>query len=178
MTKSPTDPLIRWESYGEPWRESARTLPAAEVAQDESDPEPSGSKPNPAPTPIAEAEPRAQFEPSAKPQPEPSAKPQPEPDSGQRTLPAEESGWSRPTQQEIEAANEPRHYHLPAGAIMSLTIDSMGIYGAPVFDSAGPMALAKGVAHLPDTSLPWSQTPQRNVYLAGHPWVIGERGAA
>src|SRR5215203_5295008 len=36
------------------------------------------------------------------------------------------------------------------------------------------MALAKGVAHLPDTSLPWSDTPQRNVYLAGH--RMGFRG--
>ena len=26
----------------------------------------------------------------------------------------------------------------------------------------------KGVIHLPDTSLPWSDTPERNVYLAGH----------
>jgi sortase A len=36
------------------------------------------------------------------------------------------------------------------------------------------MALARGVAHLPDTSLPWSPTPQRNVYLAGH--RMGFRG--
>jgi len=57
---------------------------------------------------------------------------------------------------------------------MSLTIEKIGIHGAPVFDSAGPMALARGVAHLPDTSLPWSPTPQRNVYLAGH--RMGYRG--
>jgi len=25
-----------------------------------------------------------------------------------------------------------------------------------------------GVVHLPDTSFPWSDTPERNVYLAGH----------
>jgi sortase A len=76
--------------------------------------------------------------------------------------------------QEIEDANRPRYYDLPPGAIMSLTMDSIGIYGAPVFDSVSPMALAKGVAHLPDTSLPWSPTPQRNVYLAGH--RMGFRG--
>ena len=57
---------------------------------------------------------------------------------------------------------------------MGLTIDSIGIYGVPVFDSAGARALANGVAHLPDTSLPWSPTPQRNVYLAGH--RMGYRG--
>ena len=57
---------------------------------------------------------------------------------------------------------------------MSLTIPSIGLHGAPVFDSTSPMALAKGVAHLLDTSLPWSNTPQRNVYLAGH--RMGFRG--
>jgi sortase A len=85
-----------------------------------------------------------------------------------------EGNWARPTPQEIAAANRPRHYDLPAGAIMGLTIPSIGIYDAPVFDSASPMALAKGIAHLPDTSLPWSPTPQRNVYLAGH--RMGFRG--
>jgi hypothetical protein len=31
----------------------------------------------------------------------------------------------RPTRQEVEAANEPRHYNLPAGAIMGLTIEAI-----------------------------------------------------
>jgi sortase A len=57
---------------------------------------------------------------------------------------------------------------------MGLTIPGMGIYDAPVFDSASQWALTNGVAHLPDTSLPWSQTPERNVYLAGH--RMGYRG--
>ena len=99
---------------------------------------------------------------------------QAEPTPGRRTSTVGEGNWTRPTPQEIEAANRPRHYDLPPGAIMSLTIKSIGIYGAPVFDSVSPMALAKGVAHLPDTSLPWSPTPQRNVYLAGH--RMGFRG--
>ena len=101
-----------------------------------------------------------------------NARPASEP--GQGTLPAGETDWSRPTPKEIEAANGPRHYDMPPGAIMSLTIDSIGIYGAPVFDSASEVALANGISHLPDTSLPWSDTPQRNVYLAGH--RMGFRG--
>ena len=160
-TNSPTDLLVRGESPGIPWRERAGPLSAAEVSNDESSTEPSGSKPKPGSTPIPEAELGSQSEPLAKPK-------------GQRTLPAGETDWSRPTRQEIETANEPRHYNLPAGAIMGLTIDSMGIYGAPVYDSASRWALANGVAHLPDTSLPWSPTPQRNVYLAGH--RMGFRG--
>jgi len=57
---------------------------------------------------------------------------------------------------------------------MGLTIEAIGIHDAPVFDSKSQWALAKGVAHHPQTSLPWSQSAQRNVYLAGH--RMGYRG--
>jgi sortase A len=73
-----------------------------------------------------------------------------------------------PTQEQLEAASEPRHYDLPPGAIMGLTIPGIGIYNAPVFDSEGQWALTNGVRHVPGTSLPWSDTPQRNVYIEGH----------
>jgi sortase A len=53
-------------------------------------------------------------------------------------------------------------------------IESIGVYDAPVFDSDGYWALVNGIAHVPETSLPWSPTPQRNVYLAGH--RMGFRG--
>jgi sortase A len=115
-------------------------------------------------------EPKVQPLPSAQ-QEEPKAQPQPE----QRYLPAGESEWHRPTPQEVQAANAPRHYTLPAGAIMALTIEAIGIYNVPVFDSDSQWALANGVAHHPQTSLPWwSATAQRNVYLAGH--RMGYRG--
>jgi len=92
-----------------------------------------------------------------------------------RLLPAaEDTDWPRPTHQELEAANKARHYNLPAGAIMGLTIEAIGIYNAPVFDSDSQWALANGVAHVPETSLPWSPTAQRNVFLAGH--RMGYRG--
>jgi len=57
---------------------------------------------------------------------------------------------------------------------MGLTIEAIGIYNVPVFDSNSQWALANGVAHHPQTSLPWSPTAQRNVYLAGH--RMGFRG--
>jgi sortase A len=91
-----------------------------------------------------------------------------------RILPGEDTDWPAPTQGEISRANSPRHYELLPGAIMSLTIEDIGIYNAPVFDSDGYRALVRGVAHVPETSLPWSPTPQRNVYLAGH--RMGYRG--
>jgi sortase A len=155
-TKSSVRSLVRGESSIRPWREKARPLPAPEVSKDEANLGSPGGEPKPGFTP----------DPQAEPLPQPQAKP--------RTRTVAEAGWSRPTPQEVEAANGPRHYDMPAGAIMDLTIDSIGIYGAPVFDSAGERALANGVAHLPDTSLPWSPTPQRNVYLAGH--RMGYRG--
>ena len=87
---------------------------------------------------------------------------------------AEDAGWHAPTQEELQGANGERHYKLLPGAVMGLTIHSIGVYNAPVFDSDSQWALATGVAHVPETSLPWSQSAQRNVYLAGH--RMGYRG--
>jgi sortase A len=93
----------------------------------------------------------------------------------QPLLPSSEPrGWLKPTQGEVRSANTERHYKLLPGAIMGLTIEEIGIHDAPVFDSDSQWALANGVAHHPQTSLPWSQSAQRNVYLAGH--RMGYRG--
>jgi sortase A len=100
----------------------------------------------------------------AKSPPEPAAQPEPQ----REVLPAAEADWPTPTQEQLKAASEPRHYDLPPGAIMGLTIPAIGIYNAPVFDSDGQWALTNGVRHVPETSLPWSETPQRNVYIEGH----------
>jgi sortase A len=108
------------------------------------------------------------------------SEPQPQPHKHQphlqeQPLPAaEQRGWPKPTQGELKRANRARHYELLPGAIMGLTIEAIGIYNAPVFDSDSQWALANGVAHHPQTSLPWSPTAQRNVYLAGH--RMGYRG--
>ncbi len=111
-------------------------------------------------------------EPTSEPEPLPQ---QHQPHPQEQLLPeAEERGWPEPTQGELKSANGERHYELLPGAIMDLTIEAIGIYDAPVFDSDGQWALANGVAHNPQTSLPWSQSAQRNVYLAGH--RMGFRG--
>ena len=103
------------------------------------------------------------------------SEPEPQPQPDQQFLPgAEANYWPEPTQEEIQSANNPRHYGLLPGAIMSLTIEGIGIHDAPVFDSDGYNALLNGIAHVPGTSWPWSSTPQRNVYLAGH--RMGYRG--
>ena len=106
----------------------------------------------------------------SEPQPQPQ---QHQPQPQEQPLPAaEQRGW--PSQGELKSAKGERHYELLPGAIMGLTIEAIGIHDAPVFDSDGRWALANGVAHNPQTSLPWSQSAQRNVYLAGH--RMGFRG--
>ena len=89
-------------------------------------------------------------------------------DPPEQTLPVDEYNYPLPTTEQLQDTYHQRHYHLPPGAIMSLTIDSLGLQNVPVLDSMTTRALDKGVVHLPDTSLPWSDTPERNVYLAGH----------
>ena len=174
--ESSVKPSIRGESPYEPWVEKATPLPTAEVAKNESDPEASASKQKPVFEPAPEAQPRSQPAPPPKPKPQaqPLPEAQPEPEPQQQTLPVAENDWQPPTNQELEAASTPRYYGLPAGAIMALTIRAIGIHNAPVFDSDGRQALTNGVAHVPETSLPWSPTPQRNVYLAAH--RMGYRG--
>jgi sortase A len=109
------------------------------------------------------------------PQPKPESQPRAQPEALPEALPgAEANSWPKPTQEELKSASRPRYYGLPPAAIMGLTIEAIGIYDAPVFDSDSQWALANGVAHVPETSLPWSPTAQRNVFLAGH--RMGYRG--
>jgi sortase A len=96
------------------------------------------------------------------------SKPEARPESRPERLPIAADDWPAPTGAQLEAANRPRHYDLPPGAVMGLTIKAIGLYDVPVYDSASQWALDNGVSHIPETSLPWSGTPQRNVYLAGH----------
>jgi sortase A len=113
-------------------------------------------------------------EPQRETAPEPPPEPRPEPEPQVDTLPVAEADWPMPSQEEIAAANGQRHFDLPRGAVMGLTIKALGLHNVPVFDSNGRWALNNGVAHMPGTSFPWSSTPQRNVYLAGH--RLGWRG--
>jgi sortase A len=89
-------------------------------------------------------------------------------DQSRQSLPLDDYNYPLPTDEQLRAANQPRHYNLPEGAIMSLTINALGLRNVPVFSSDSSRALDQGVIHLPGTSYPWSGTPERNVYLAGH----------
>ncbi len=159
-TQSGAEPLVRSDPGVEPWREKAVALVNAETEDPESQP----AKPEPEPDP----EPAPQSEPSPEPRPEPE--PKPEPAAGPIRAPVFEEPPEppEPTANDIRAALEPRHYTLPDGAVLGLTVEAMGIYDVPVFDSVGAWALKYGVGHHPETSMPGSDSPQRNVYLAGH----------
>jgi len=145
---SSTEPLVRSDPGFDPWVEKDVPPPKPEVI-----PKPSPSEPIPDSPPV------------------PTSKPDKHPQSGdppEQTLPVDEYNYPLPTNEQLQTTNHQRHYHLPPGAIMSLTIDSLGLHNAPVLNSEKPGALDKGVVHLPESSLPWSDTPERNVYLAGH----------
>ena len=90
------------------------------------------------------------------------------PEQSSQSLPSEEYDYPLPTDRQLRAANQPRRYNLPPGAVMSLTIDALELRNVPILSSASTRALDQGVIHLPGTSYPWSGTPERNVYLAGH----------
>ena len=149
-TEGGAEPLVRSDPGVEPWREEPVDFVGAETEE-----------PDPEPEPTPEFEPRPVEIPSAPPEPEP------EPAARSRETPVFEEP-PEPTSDDIRSAQEPRHYSLPDGAVLGLTVEAMDIHDAPVFDSVGAWALKHGVGHHPETSMPWSGTPQRNVYLAGH----------
>jgi sortase A len=152
--KSATEPLVRSDPGVDPWVE--RDIPP---------PRPDSTRPSSPPEPTVDSQSVSTAMPDKRPESEPGNRPWASP--GQ-TRPLQEDNFPLPTDDQIKAANNPRHYHLPPGAIMSLSVRSMGLNNVPVLNSDTRRALDMGVVHLPETSFPWSDTPERNVYLAGH----------
>ena len=74
-----------------------------------------------------------------------------------------------PNGEQIDSTREPRRYDLPSGAMLGLSVPSIGLHDVlPVLRSDTQRALDNGVIHSRGTSMPWSNTPERNLYLAGH----------
>jgi len=139
-TKSEAEPIVRSDPGGEPRSEQPVAL------ADDEEPEAEPAEPRPREVPGQESD-----EPGPVEQPAMEVEEPPE-----------------PTADAIRSAEQPRHYELPDGAVLGLTVEAMDIHDAPVFDSVGAWALKHGVGHHPETSMPWSGGAQRNVYLAGH----------
>lgn len=144
--KAAVEPVAAEPEASEPVKFVSREIPSRESAD-----------------PTVKPEPKPEPEPEPKPAPQQELEPEP-----QDSLPLVEEEWPRPAADEVAVANKPRRYNWVAGAVMSLTVDSMGIRNAPVMKDDSQYSLNSGVVHVPETSLPWTRAPQRNVYLAGH----------
>lgn len=160
-----SEPLVRSDPGVDPWVEEDVPPPRME--------------PEPAPEPVAydPPAPRPEPRPEPKPRPEPepieraaeASAPEPQRERPERqTLPAGDGDWPMPTDEQVETTREPRRYDLPRGAMLGLSVPSIGLYDVPVLRSNTQGALDNGVIHARGTSMPWSGTPERNVYLAGH----------
>ncbi len=124
----------------------------------------SPAKPEPEPKPRPEPEPVAEPKQAIAPEPEPAAEPVPR----QNTLAAGEEGFPVPDEDEIARLDEPRRFAPDPSADLTLSLPSLGVRNAPVYDSDSSRALEAGVGHVPETSMPWDGGEQRNTYLAAH----------
>jgi sortase A len=84
------------------------------------------------------------------------------------TLIGEVAAEPEPKESERDLLSTPRKFEPVPEAIMTLSIPSIGLRDVPVVPLDNREALIRGVAHEPETSLPWDKGAQRNVYLAGH----------
>ncbi len=125
--------------------------------REEPSPEPPRERPKPRPEPTPEKE-------EAKPTEETTPLPAPIPD------------WPLPKRSEVSRAEEPRRFNPQPDAGMSLTVEALGLYDVPVISSNSLEALDTSLMHVPETSLPWDEGPQRNVYISGH--YLGWPGTA
>ena len=70
--------------------------------------------------------------------------------------------------EEVASANAPRYYEPTSAAVMTLTVEALGLYDVPITSSPSYEVLDTGLMHEPETSLPWDGGAQRNVFIAGH----------
>jgi sortase A len=187
LSESPPEPEPALERRRTP-PPTARFPRAAERAE-EPEPKPrpepeKEAKPEPPPRPKPESVRVPQSEPQPSPEPESrgaaSRAPEPreargEPGPAQRKKAESNRAESKKaelavrTERSRPKADKPRRSGLPASAVMTLSIEALGLRDVPVVDSGSERALDNGVIHLPNTSLPWDDgTGGRNVYLVGH----------
>ena len=112
----------------------------------------------------AEEPPPQALQRSYRERPKPPAEPAPREDES-TPLPAGNPGWPMPENGELQ---EERRFAPASDANLTLTLPSLGVFDAPVFDSDSNAALEAGVGHVPETSMPWDEGAQRNTYLAAH----------
>ena len=112
-----------------------------------------------------EPEPAEPVEPA---EPEETPQPRDEEREEDRPLPIAPQDWPEPSGDEVAAAEGPRYYPQRQDGVLTLTVESIGLYDVPVINDNTQQALDNGVIHIPQTPMPWEEREQKNVYLAGH----------
>ena len=76
--------------------------------------------------------------------------------------------WTRPSREEVASTGKPRNFAPDPNAGMILSARALGLYDMPVKSSDRREDLDNGLVHVPETSSPWDEGSQKNVFIAGH----------
>ena len=76
--------------------------------------------------------------------------------------------WTRPSREEVASTGKPRNFAPDPNAEMTLSARALGLYNMPVTSSDRREDLDNGLVHVPETSRPWDEGGQKNVFIAGH----------
>jgi LPXTG-site transpeptidase (sortase) family protein len=76
--------------------------------------------------------------------------------------------WARPSREEVSSTGKPRTFAPDPSAGMTLSARALGLYDMPVKSPDRREDLDNGLVHVPETSSPWDQGSQKNVFIAGH----------
>jgi len=121
--KSATEPLARADPGVDPWVE--KDIPPSRYRATPVPARPSDRPPDPRPGPPAEG--GSAYGSS--------------PDQSRQTISPNGYDYPLPTDGQLRAANRPRHYYLPPGATMGLTINALDLRNVPIISSDTTQAL-------------------------------------
>ena len=166
---TPDNGVDSYERFAQAEPETGPALDPEPTIEPETRPDP-GTAPETEPTTEPELKPRP--EPGSEPQPEPGSVPESEqglePEPRRNALSVDDARLPAPSDDELARLEEPRRFDPDPDAPLTLSLPSLGVRNAPVYDSDSPESLEAGVAHVPETSMPWDGGAQRNTYLAAH----------
>ena len=103
------------------------------------------------PEPKSRSKLRSEPEPAPELAVEPAPRSAAEPEPLQSALVAGEEGFPVPEEDELARLDEPRRFAPDPGADLTLSLPSLGVRNAPVYDSDSSRALEAGVGQVPET---------------------------
>lgn len=168
---------LRGEEASETATLSAESPTPETTAKEQRQSVPDRAKDRPAKEQPRQEQPRQEQPRQERPRQDQSRQESASPKKQAESPPTIDADWPAPKADEVASANEPRNYEPVSGTDMTLTIEALGLYDAPVISSADLSVLDKGLMHEPETSLPWDSGAQRNVFIAGHYLGYPETGS-